>query len=251
MVNKHLENVNTMTQLEASVPREKKTREKRFPFVSCFSDLSPKIGEIIKKHWGLLQNSYKTIPQFQFPPLMSYRNSSTLRDRLVKSEVAPSRPKKQVFLGRQRFGSFPCLHCINCRVMVKGETFVHPGSQIKVPLKHYLTCASDWIIYVLFCPCKLVYVGETTCDLRTRLNNHRYTIRKKRMDLPVSKHFSECGHNEWDLHCMAVDHVPPLKRGGDRHTLLLKKELEWIFNLKTLRPQGLNVEFKTNSRMWD
>lgn len=57
-------------------------------------------------------------------------------------------------------------------------------------------------------------LGETTHDLRTRLNNHRYSIRKKRMDLPVSKHFSERGHGEWDLRCMVLDGVPPLKKGG-------------------------------------
>lgn len=133
--------------------------------------------------------------------------------------------------------------------IVKGDTFHHPSEQISVPLKHYSTCTSDWIIYIICCPCKLVYVGETTCDLRTRLNNHRSTIRKKRLDLPVSKHFSEQGHTEWDIRCMAVDHVLPLKRGGDRHTFLLKKELEWIFNMKSLKPNGLNVEFRTNSRM--
>lgn len=93
-------------------------------------------------------------------------------------------------------------------------------------------------------------MGETTCNLKTKLN-HRYTIRKKRLDLPVSKHFTESGHNEWDIMCMAIDHIPPLSRGGDRHTRLMKKELEWIFNLKALKPDGLNVEFKVNNRMWN
>lgn len=50
---------------------------------------------------------------------------------------------------------------------------------------------------------------------------------------------------------MAIDQISPLKRGGDRHTCLLKKELEWIYNLKVLKPSGLNVEFKVNSKMWN
>lgn len=94
-------------------------------------------------------------------------------------------------------------------------------------------------------------MGETTCDLKTRLNNHRYTIRKKRLDLPVSKHFTEAGHSEWDIKCMSVDHIPPLRWGGDRLTHLKRKELEWIFNVDALKPQGLNVEFKTTSQMQD
>lgn len=135
--------------------------------------------------------------------------------------------------------------------MVKGEEFHHPGRQLTVRLKHYLTCSSEWIIYILWCPCNLIYVGETTCDLWMRLNNHRYTIQNKCLDLLVSKHFNEQGHSERDLCCMAVDHVLPFQRGGDQLTRLMKKELEWIFNMSALKPQGLNVEFKTTSMMWD
>lgn len=194
-----------MSQLVACTPRAKTDRAKRIPFVSTFSNLSPTIREIVRKHWGILKNSYNNTPEFQVPPIMSYKCNTSLRDRLVKSELGPTRRVKQIFLGKQKLGSFPCLNCINCRLMVKGDTFHHPSEQINAPLKFYLTCTSDWIV----CPCKLVYVGETTCDLKTRLNNHRYTIRKKRMDLPMSKHFSELGHTEWDIHCMAVDHIFP------------------------------------------
>lgn len=93
-------------------------------------------------------------------------------------------------------------------------------------------------------PCNLVYVGETMCDFKTRLNNHWYAIRKKRMDLPVSKHCTEKGHSEWDIHF-----VPPLNRGGDRLKRLKRKELEWIHRLDSLKPKGLNVEFKTSAKM--
>lgn len=69
------------------------------------------------------------------------------------------------------------------------------------------------------------------------------------MDLPVSKHCVDSGHSEWDIKCMAVDHIPPLSRGGDRMTKLLKKELEWIFRLGSLKPRGLNVDFKISRKM--
>lgn len=85
--------------------------------------------------------------------------------------------------------------------------------------------------------------------MKTRLNQHRYTIRKKRLDLPLSKHCVEKGHSEWDIRCMAVDHIPSLNRGGDRQTKLLKKELEWIFKVGSLRPKGLNVDFKVTKKM--
>lgn len=157
-------------------------------------------------------------------------------------------PKQQYF-GTRRMGTFPCLNCINCKLIEKGDCFVHPGNDKKFQINNYYTCTSEWIVYILWCPCKLIYVGETKCDLKTRLNNHRYTIRKQRLDLPVPKHFSELGHNEWDLRCMIIDSVPPLRRGGDRLMKLRKKELDWIFKLEALKPRGLNLEFKTHAMM--
>lgn len=208
-----------------------------------------KINDIVKKHWGFLQNSYHHIPDFKLPPIMSFRRNTSLKDRVVKTEIQPTR-MRQTFLKPQKLWSFPCLNCINCRLIAKGDTFRHPREPIEVKLKNYLTCAWDWVIYIIWCPCNLLYIGQTTCDLKTRLNNPRYTIRKKRLNLPLSKHFTEKGHNEWDIKCMIVDRIPPLQRGGDRLTKLLKKELEWIFRIKALRPHGLNIEFKTNHKMW-
>lgn len=135
------------------------------------------------------------------------------------------------------------------QINVKGEEFKHPGNGTSYRLKHYLTCMSEWIIYILWSPCNLIYVGETTCDLKTRLNNHRYSIRKKRMDLPVSKHCSEKGHSEWDIRYMILDFVPPLRRGGDSLTQHKRKELEWIHRIDSLKPRELNVEFRISSKM--
>ncbi|XP_040275793.1 TAR DNA-binding protein 43-like [Bufo bufo] len=58
--------------------------------------------------------------------------------------------------------------------------------------------------------------GETTLDVKTRLNYHRYSFRKKRLDLPVSKHFTEARHTEKDLRFRVIDQVAMPRRGGDR-----------------------------------
>lgn len=96
-------------------------------------------------------------------------------------------------------------------------------------IKQYMTCDTEWVIYALWCPCNLVYIGETKCDFRTRLNNHPYTKRKGRTDLPVSKYFLDLQHNERDIRYMLLEHIPQPRRGGDRLTILKKKELAWIF----------------------
>lgn len=156
-----------------------KNKPKRV-FVSTYCELSPKITGIIRKHWPILQNSFRTILDFKIPPLMSFKRPQNLKDRLVKSNVPSKSGGQQRFLGKQRLGSFPCLSCINCGLMQKGKSFVHPKTGAIFKIKHYLTCDSSWVIHALWCPCKLVYIGETTCDFKTRINHHRYTIQKKR-----------------------------------------------------------------------
>lgn len=74
-------------------------------------------------------------------------------------------------------------------------------------------------------------------------------LEKKRLDLPVSKHFIEAGHNEWDIQFMIVDTVPHPRRGGDRLSIHKKCKLKWIYMLLSLKPKGLNVEFKVSQSM--
>lgn len=180
---------------------------------------------------------------------MSYRRAQNLKDRLVTTLVPSTSKARQLTLGRLRHGSFPCLNCINCAYMHKGEVFKHPGTGEDYKLRHHMTCTTDWVVYAMWCPCGLLYIGETKNQFKTRFNQHRYTIRKQRTDLPVSKHFLDLGHTEKQLKFMLLEHVAPLTRGGDRLTVLKKRELWWIFHLNTLRPAGLNIEFKVTHAM--
>lgn len=249
LISEHAEKVQKISKFEARRQKRTKKQMERIPFVSTYTEESSRIGQVINKHWSILKDSFTQIPGFQKPPLLSYRKGVSLKDRLVKSEIQVERGLKQTHFGSARKGSFPCLSCVNCRIMQKGEVFTHPNTGKRYDLKHFLTCNSEWVVYIIWCPCKLLYVGETSLDLKTRLNQHRYTIRKKRLDLPVSKHCTESGHSEWDIRFMIVDHIPPLSRGGDRQLKLLKRELKWIFELGSLKPGGLNVDFKVSKKM--
>lgn len=41
------------------------------PFVSTYNNLSPNIGNILRRHWSIVRNSFSTIKEFQVAPLMS------------------------------------------------------------------------------------------------------------------------------------------------------------------------------------
>ncbi|OCT72262.1 hypothetical protein XELAEV_18035233mg [Xenopus laevis] len=76
-----------------------------------------------------------------------------------------------------------------------------------------------------------------------RFSQHRSTIHTGNRSLPVSRHCLEYGHTSDDLKFRVIQHVPPLKRGGDRALALKRAEVKWIDRLGTLSPQGLNREF--------
>lgn len=239
IIDAHRDKVMKLNRLETLNPKMTKKKLNRIPFVSTYSDKSSDISRIIQKHWSVISRSFPHIEDFRVPPLMSYRRAENLMDRLVKTEMKTHTGKTQTFIRPRKTGCYPCLGCVNCKMILKGEFFEHSDTKRKYQLKHFLTCNSEWVIYVIICPCSLLYVGETTCTLKTRLNGHRYSIRKKRQDLPVSKHFYEVGHNEWDMKVIAVDFVPQPPRGGDRLMMLKKRELQWI----------LNAEFKVSRDM--
>ncbi|CAJ0965397.1 unnamed protein product [Ranitomeya imitator] len=98
-------------------------------------------------------------------------------------------------------------------------------------------------VYLMSCPCGLMYVGETTMEVRQRISKHKSTIRTNLTDLPIPKHFSECRHSVNQLRFRVIDGVPTLRRGGDRNLILKQKELRWISVLGTLQPKGLNLDY--------
>ncbi|XP_063797572.1 calcium-activated chloride channel regulator 1-like [Pseudophryne corroboree] len=57
--------------------------------------------------------------------------------------------------------------------------------------------------------------------LKERTSMHRSSIKKAMLKMepstpPVAKHFALSGHTVKDFKCIPLDHVPPLRRGGDR-----------------------------------
>lgn len=223
----------------ASVRHRPQTR--RLPFLMQFHSYSKQVFRDIKKHWPLLKRSYPQIEVFQQTPFKAFRRNKTMRDALVRSEYRPRENiSKMTFLGKKRKGCFPCLSCIQCKLLLKGDQYVHPENGDKVAIKGFFTCQSSYVIYILTCPCKLLYVGETTQKIKDRIAQHRSTIRLKQPGLPVSRHFLEKGHQDSDLRFMVLEED---RRGGDRILRLKQREVWWINRLRSLYPDGMNRDY--------
>ncbi|CAJ0916648.1 unnamed protein product [Ranitomeya imitator] len=179
---------------------------------------------------------YSIILQYDGPP--------NLKDSLVKADVGTNKLiPRQRFLQNPRTGTFPCLHCSQCNNVLKGSTFHHPHSGKTFHIPDFFTCDTSWAIYLIKCPCGLLYVGETTQAIRNRISKHKSTIRCQNLLLPIPSHFIAKGHSISQLKFQVIEHVPQLRRGGNRITRLKRREAFWIHNLDTLHPKGLNRDY--------
>ncbi|CAJ0958430.1 unnamed protein product [Ranitomeya imitator] len=215
----------------------------RIPFVSTYNSASSRVGNILRRHWSLLQRGLPFVPKFEAPPMMSFRRGRNFRDKLVKSDIGTSKRSIQSTLSTDKNGNFPCLGCSCCNNMLKGEFFHHPHTGKKIFLKERYTCTSSFVVYMIVCPCGLTYVGETTMEVRARITKHKSTVRTGLTELPVPKHFIDNKHSVNQLRFRVIDSVPVLRREGNRLQILKTKELRWIYTLGLLQPKGLNIDF--------
>ncbi|KAM4050614.1 uncharacterized protein ACNLHF_017504 isoform 2-T2 [Anomaloglossus baeobatrachus] len=96
----------------------------------------------------------------------------------------------------------------------------------------------------------LVYVGQTSQELRKRIQKHISTINLAATDLKkgktltsVASHFLRF-HSGSSRHLLVVglEKIHETGRGGSSHKALLRAESRWIFHLGSLAPYGLNEE---------
>lgn len=117
-------------------------------------------------------------------PTIIYRRSQTLKDVLAPSylELQHMGNNPTAFLGTE--GALRCAHnkCMCCKLipMKKKEVVSRVTGDIHI-IKGRLSCKSNYVVYVLECPCGLQYVGRATQKSRERINKHLFNIRHKIM----------------------------------------------------------------------
>ncbi|KAG9465055.1 hypothetical protein GDO78_019010 [Eleutherodactylus coqui] len=215
----------------------------RIPFVSTYGPCSKEIRHILKKHWHVLAGCHPGIAEFVALPIMAYRCARNLKDRVVRTSCPSSMGSIQRTLAPVRNGNFPCLGCAACHNMLKGDGFTHPRSGKQFAIRGWYSCWPSFVVYLISCPCGLLYVGETITEVRKRIANHKSNIRTKKRELPIPKHFEDFNHSVSQMRFRIIDSVGKDTRGGDRERRLKLLEAKWIFMLDALAPNGLNLDY--------
>lgn len=206
-----------------------------------FSPLGNSFKEIVQQHWHILKSDPNLKTVFNDPPRIVYKRAPNLRDQIVRADLPPEQPSH--FLSNIPPGNYKCGSCAQCNFTSKCHYFNHPHSGKKIDIKGTITCNSKNVIYMIKCPCGLAYIGKTTRCLKTRISEHRSSIRTHDDKSPVAVHFNSMKHNLSSLRYFGIEHVKAPRRGGDINNILLRREAFYIFHLNTLSPKGLNLDF--------
>ena len=135
-------------------------------------------------------------------------------------------------------GTYPCgrPRCLTCKHTTPRTTVQGPKSVYTI--RDRFTCQSANVVYCIVCRrCSVLYIGETGRRLRQRFSEHLRSIRNHSPGFPVAEHFNSPSHSLDDIT------VCGLKQCSGGNTSRKQQEMRLIFEVGSLRPSGLNINF--------
>ena len=129
-----------------------------------------------------------------------------------------------------------------CDNVTETTTFKSSVTSNEYKINHSFNCNEKCLIYLLTCKtCKKQYVGKTCDSFRFRWNNYKGNNRKflrgqSCMQQHIYEHFSSEGHCSFldEVSITFIDKTDPKDPN--------KREHYWRHTLKTMAPDGLNIE---------
>ena len=231
-VHEAMNRVKMTPRLEALKYTPKHTDD-RTPFIITHNPRNPPLHQWLREGQHTLQSSSRMQRAMPLMPVVGERNARTLSTILMPSVLPPNTPRDQ------QPGSHKCdKTCVICREhLINATTFSSDTTSETFTIRHFMTCTSTNIIYLLFCrKCQgAQYIGETQNTLKTRFYLHRSHITKN-TGTHVTQHFNSDNHTLQDMQCLPIEQVHSY-----HHHTRHRREQFWIQKLKTSHPFGLNT----------
>ncbi|XP_078535778.1 uncharacterized protein LOC144822305 [Lissotriton helveticus] len=207
-----------------------RNKSDRTPFIVDYHPSAPNYRNTLQKTFPLLSTCEKLQKVFPKLPVIAFRRTPNLRSLIVRAELKQAVTNAGVHCCDSK-------RCITCEYLLQTSSVTSYVTRRTYAIRQHLTCRSTCIIYVIQCQrqsCKKQYVGQTVNDLRTRFRNHKSAIINKKIDQPVANHFNLVDHSLSDLKIFSVEHV-------SKEEPLDSRENFWMYRLKSLHPDGLNI----------
>lgn len=210
--------------------------------ISTFSDQWENVKRILSNSWNILKADRDLTSVLPHRPTMIARRAESLSDILVHSHFTESKPVRTHFLS-PTVGSYKCFKCEACKYMAPTKEFMNSDSTRTYKIKQFINCRTSGVIYVGICSCPKLYVGKTFRELRKRVLEHIGTITRN-VDTPLARHIRDFHRsNTQAIKFFGIEKVQLGTRKGDIDKVLLRKECQWIYRLRTKSPAGLNEGF--------
>lgn len=111
----------------------------------------------------------------------------------------------------------------------------------KYCIKEFVNCLSTHAIYILICPCGILYVGQTKHNLKLRIAEHKAAVRNNNLDYAIARHYTEKIHSSVaSIRFIDIERVLPNPRGCNIVRKLLKREAFCIYEMSNIEPSGMN-----------
>uniref|UniRef100_A0A1B8XYI2 Helix-turn-helix domain-containing protein n=2 Tax=Xenopus tropicalis TaxID=8364 RepID=A0A1B8XYI2_XENTR len=216
---------------------------KEVRYIGTFSNQWAEIKSIMTKHWDILRGDPDLRDVLPSKPTMVARRALSLSDTLVHSHFVEKGLDKPAHFLTPTIGSYRCHNCEACQYVKPMKTFKHLISGKNYEIRQFINCRTSGVIYAAVYNCPKMYIGKTFRELRRRILEHVGTI-VHRKDTPIARHMRDV-HNAdpRELYFFGIEKVKLNERKGNIDNILLKKECQGIFRLKTRSPEGLNEGF--------
>ena len=232
-----IQRVRAITRDETLKPSQITSNQpSRVPLVITYNPALRSISSIIRKHFSILSSSARCANVFKSIPLVAFRRTDNLSDKLVRSKL------RTVTKTNASKGSFRCGNdCITCHYITDGRTnYTFSATGETRPIPDHIDCNSKNLIYMVHCRrCDKQYIGETKRRLKDRFNEHRRPVDRptpSSRPTAVSEHFNADDHSSTDMELIPLELIH-----SSRDAIRKAREAYLIERGQTLEPKGINI----------
>ena len=214
--------------------KQNKTDKNVLPLILKHHPSNYQVHKIIMDNWGLLKYSDLCKNALPEKPLFVSRRNTNLKDVLIRSRLEPDPGPVNIWKPCRNF------YCTLCATLRTNKYCLSTMTKRRYKTPSFARCRTTNVIYMLTCSvCHKQYIGETKRPFCTRLKEHLADIRLNR-DRPVSTHINL--HNK-HRHVIFPQILEVINRDPEKPETTIfrkKREIFWIYRMKTLLPHGLN-----------
>jgi hypothetical protein len=165
----------------------------------------------------------------------------------VSDEAHPSQSKcqrKGTDPSKRGFNFCNTSRCRYCPKLNKTGSIVSRTTGATYGCMKNISCRSSNLIYCASClRCGMQYVGQTSLRVKDRFVHHFLDIGKADKLKSLGRHFSLKDHNGvYDLEISVLEFIKKPPKSPAATIIRNRIERRWIHLLRTLAPQGLNME---------